>query len=142
VAVETRRGKVLGGTLAGRFGLKICALLIFFFGTYWISAELVPPAPAANNNLAWSLATNRDPTKRDGEMAVKLAEDACQRTQFKETIMVGTLAAAYAESGRFDEAIATAQQACALATKNGETNLLKRNQELLELYNAHKPARD
>jgi peptidoglycan/LPS O-acetylase OafA/YrhL len=142
VAAGTRRGKISPGTLAGPFGLKICAVLIFFLGTYWISAELVPPAPGANNNLAWSLATNPDPTKRDGEMAVKLAEDACQRTDFKETIMVGTLAAAYAESGRFDEAIATAQQACALATKNGETNLLKRNQELLELYNAHKPARE
>jgi peptidoglycan/LPS O-acetylase OafA/YrhL len=141
VAAGTRRMEFLAETITGRFGLKFCALLMFIFGTYWISAELVPPAPGANNNLAWSLATNPDPTKRDGALAVKLAEDACQRTEFKQTIIVGTLAAAYAESGRFDEAIATAQQACELAEKNGETNLLQKNRELLERYRAHKTAR-
>ncbi|MGB7748640.1 MAG: hypothetical protein WBN75_15300 [Verrucomicrobiia bacterium] len=53
--------------------------------------------------------------------------------------MVGTLAAAYAEAGRFDEAISTGQKACVLATALGETNLLMRNQELVNLYQAHKP---
>ena len=32
-----------------------------------------------------------------------------------------------------------AQKACALAEKSGEPELLKRNQELLELYRAHQP---
>jgi hypothetical protein len=49
------------------------------------------------------------------------------------------LAAAYAEAGRFDEAVAAGQKACALATELGETNLLKRNQELVILYQAHQP---
>ena len=53
--------------------------------------------------------------------------------------MVGTLAAAYAEAGRFDEAIATGQKACALASELGETNLLKSNLELIALYQAHRP---
>ena len=53
--------------------------------------------------------------------------------------MVGTLAAAYAEAGRFDEAIATAQKACELAARNGEANLLQKNQQLLELYQNHQP---
>ena len=48
-------------------------------------------------------------------------------------------AAAYAEAGRFDEAIATGQKACALAEKNGETNLLKNNQNLIALYQKHQP---
>jgi hypothetical protein len=52
---------------------------------------------------------------------------------------MGTLAAAYAEAGRFDEAMATAQKACALAEKSGDQELLKRNQELLELYRARQP---
>jgi hypothetical protein len=55
------------------------------------------------------------------------------------SFFVGTLAAAYAEAGRFDDAIAAAQKACALASKNGTQGLLKRNQQLLELYRAHKP---
>ena len=53
--------------------------------------------------------------------------------------MVGTLAAAYAEAGRFDEAIATGQKACALASESGETNLLKSNQALIALYQKHQP---
>ena len=53
--------------------------------------------------------------------------------------IVGTLAAAYAEAGRFDDAISTAEKACALASESGDPDLLKKNQELLALYRAHKP---
>jgi hypothetical protein len=56
--------------------------------------------------------------------------------------MIGPIAAAYAEAGRFDEAIATAQRACALAAQKNETNLLANNLELLEGYKKHQPYRD
>jgi tetratricopeptide (TPR) repeat protein len=95
--------------------------------------------PVVNNNFAWSLATNPDATKRNGTLAVTLAEAACRNTHYQQTALVGSLAAAYAEAGRFDEAIATGQKACALASERGETNLLKRNQELVTLYQAHQP---
>ncbi len=95
-----------------------------------------------NNNLAWSMATNPDASKRDGPLAVKLAEGACQNTHYQETVMVGTLAAAYAEAGRFDDAIATAQKACQLAAKAGDQKLLKSNQDLLALYQKHQPYRE
>jgi tetratricopeptide (TPR) repeat protein len=108
--------------------------------------EIEPDFPetrdsAENNNMAWSLATNPEARKRNGALAVKLAGAACQRTHYQQTIMVGTLAAAYAEAGRFDEAILTAQRACELAGKNGETNLLQKNGELLALYQNHQPYR-
>jgi tetratricopeptide (TPR) repeat protein len=90
-----------------------------------------------NNNMAWSFATDPDASKRNGPLAVKLAEAACRMTHYQTTIMVGTLAAAYAEAGRFDEAIATAQKACALASKAGDEKLLKNNQALLALYLKH-----
>jgi len=126
----------------GRYCLMSGALLVFIVGSFLVSAKLVPPAPAENNNLAWALATDLDATKRNGELAVKLAEDACQRTHYQVTIMVGTLAAAYAEAGRFDDAVLTAQQACKLAEKNGETNLLRKNMELLVGYQNHQPYRE
>jgi hypothetical protein len=69
---------------------------------------------------------------------VGYAERACELTHYGVTPIVGTLAAAYAGAGRFDEAIATAKKACALAEKQGEQDLLKRNQELLALYRAHR----
>jgi tetratricopeptide (TPR) repeat protein len=95
--------------------------------------------PGTLNNLAWALATSPDSRNRDGARAVKLAEVACQQTQYQQTILIGTLAAAYAEAGRFDDAISTAQKACDRALEQGETNLLARNKELLALYQTHRP---
>jgi tetratricopeptide (TPR) repeat protein len=91
------------------------------------------------NELAWIFATNPDPKLRNSQFAVRLAKRACELTNYKQTICVGTLAAAYAEAGQFDDAIVTAQKACDLATQHGEKDLLQKNQELLELYRAHKP---
>jgi len=91
------------------------------------------------NNLAWLLATCSDGGIRDGKRAVQLAEHACKSTQSKVTVFLGTLAAAYAEAGRFDEAIATAQKACANASAKRETQLLQSNQNLLALYQQHQP---
>jgi len=94
---------------------------------------------AENNNFAWSLATNPEAGKRNGALAVTLAEGACRRTHYQVTVMVGTLAAAYAEAGRFEEAIATAQKAITLARQNGESNLLQKNRQLLGFYLKHQP---
>ena len=55
--------------------------------------------PDALNNLAWILAANPDPQARNGRKAVELAQRACKLTGFKQPLMVGTLAAAYAEAG-------------------------------------------
>ncbi|HTA94624.1 MAG TPA: hypothetical protein VK769_00725, partial [Verrucomicrobiae bacterium] len=74
-----------------------------------------------------------------GARAIQIAERACELTHYQKTIYIGTLAAAYAEAGKFDDAIATARKACDLAGRNGETDLLRTNQGLLELYRAHKP---
>jgi Tfp pilus assembly protein PilF len=98
-----------------------------------------PDSVEALNNLAWLFATSEDPAFRDGPRAVQLAQHACELTAWKQTILIGTLAAAYAEAGRFAEAIATAERACASASQKGEQTLLERNRQLLELYRAGKP---
>jgi protein O-mannosyl-transferase len=104
---------------------------------YIAALKLQPDSPEIQNNLAWLFATCPNKKIRDGNLAVKYSQQACELTQFKKTIFIGTLAAAYAEAEKFDDAIATAQRACDLATKNGETDLLQKNQELLERYRAH-----
>jgi tetratricopeptide (TPR) repeat protein len=96
------------------------------------------------NNLAWLLATCPDATVRNGPEAVQLAGRACALTQYKKTVYLGTLAAACAEAGRFDDAILNAQKACDNASAQGETELLAANQKLLALYQNqqayHEPA--
>jgi tetratricopeptide (TPR) repeat protein len=107
--------------------------------SYHLALQTHPDLPELLNNLAWLLATCPDAHLRDGAQAVQYAEHACELTHYRVTPMVGSLAAAYAEAGRFDAAMATAEKACALAEKSGEAGLLQRNQELLLLYRKHQP---
>jgi len=98
-----------------------------------------PDLLLALNELAWVLAAGCDASLRNGPEAVQLAEKACRLTRYCEPHMVNTLAAAYAEAGRFSEAIATAEKACARAAASGDRALLERNQQLLELFRRGQP---
>jgi tetratricopeptide (TPR) repeat protein len=106
---------------------------------YQKALQIKPDSLEVLNNLAWLLATCPDAHIRDGVQAVKYAGRACALTHYQKTIMVGTLAAAYAEAGRFDDAVAAAEKACALASAAGEPDLLEKNQKLLALYRARQP---
>jgi Flp pilus assembly protein TadD len=101
--------------------------------------KLNPELAVAMNNLAWILATGADDALRDGAEAVRLAERACELTHYDESLFIGTLAAAYAEAGRFPEAVTTAEKAEQLATSAGLTAVAAKNRQLLELYRAGKP---
>ncbi|HEX4342657.1 MAG TPA: tetratricopeptide repeat protein [Verrucomicrobiae bacterium] len=100
---------------------------------------LNPDLPESLNNLAWLQATSPDDGVRDGAEAVQHAERACRLTDFKETAMISTLAAAYAEAGRFPEAITSAEMALKLQTAAGETQFADINRHLLGLYRSGKP---
>ncbi len=93
----------------------------------------------AYNNLAWMLAAYPDPQIRNGPEAVTLAERACRLTHDEIPFYVGTLAAAYAEAGRFSDAVATAEKARDLARKAGLEKVAERNEQLLELYRSGRP---
>jgi tetratricopeptide (TPR) repeat protein len=109
---------------------------------YEEALRLRPDAPEILNNLAWLRATHPQAEFRNGAEAVRLAERACELTRRKEAVLVGTLAAAYAEAGRFPEAVQAAEEAMALASTAGQTNLALTNQKLLQLYRAGQAHRD
>jgi len=109
---------------------------------YREALRLKPENLEALNNLAWFLATHPQAEFRNGAQAVELAERACRLTSFKVPSVIGTLAAAYAEAGRFDEAAKSALQASTLAAMLGEASLAATNQTLLKLYQAGKAYRD
>ncbi len=98
-----------------------------------------PDQAEALNNLAWILATSPENGVRDGGEAVRCAERACHLTAFKRTEMVSTLAAAYAEAGRFPEAVRAAETAGKLAADTGEIHMVDINNQLLRLYRAGIP---
>jgi protein O-mannosyl-transferase len=95
--------------------------------------------PEVLNNLAWLLATSSDPTVRDGAQAVQLAEQACRLSQGREARPLGTLAAAYAEAGRFSDAAVAAQKAIEAARASGDSQLATMGTQLLRLFRAGKP---
>jgi tetratricopeptide (TPR) repeat protein len=63
------------------------------------------------NNLAWILAASPQASVRDGKKAVELAYRARELTRGADPNVLRTLSAAYAETGQFHEAAATALQA-------------------------------
>jgi hypothetical protein len=116
---------------------------------YYQVLQLDTNSIIALNNLAWLRATAADARLRNGPEAVQLAERACNLAHGTEPSLFGILAAAYAESGRFQDAVATARIAGKVAlgerlvqfagghtvTKANEQVLFAvRNQQLLELY--------
>jgi tetratricopeptide (TPR) repeat protein len=101
--------------------------------------ELDTNSDTALNNLACLRATASDPGFRNGNEAVRLAERACSLTQYKDPFLITTLAAAYAEAGRFDDAVVTARKAHAMALAQGLKELAAQEEQLLELYKSGRP---
>ena len=91
------------------------------------------------NNMAWRFAAFPDPRLRNGKYAVRLATRACEITGYKTNNCVLTLAVAYAEDSRFDDAISTIQLASSLASAAGQPELVKQYQGLLDLFRSHQP---
>ena len=107
---------------------------------YRRAVDISPNDRDAVTNLAWLLATCPDDAVRDGPTAVVLAEGLCQATRYREPILMDILAAAYAEAGRFPQAIATATAALK-RTGPGQKVLAQSIRLRLEGYRAGKPYR-
>jgi tetratricopeptide (TPR) repeat protein len=91
---------------------------------------------------AWSLATRPDPGHRDGAQAVLIAEAICRMTHQTYVRGLDTLAAAYAEAGRFSEARAAIGRAIRLASSSSDKTQLSAMSGRLKLYEKGVPFRD
>jgi tetratricopeptide (TPR) repeat protein len=101
--------------------------------------EIKPGFPEALNNLAWVLATSSQGLLRNGGQAVELAERANRLTGGDNPVILHTLAAAYAEAGRFGDALRSDQKAVALARAAGQPDLVEQINVELKLYAAGLP---
>ena len=108
---------------------------------YQKAFELQPQFITARGNLAWLLATWPEPSVRNGGRAVALVEQANQFSKDKDPLILRTLAAAYAEAGRFPEAVLTAKQALALAVAQSNPGLTNVLQKEIGLYQTNSPCR-
>jgi protein O-mannosyl-transferase len=112
--------------------------------TYWQrSVETEPDKAEAAARLAWIYATCSNARLRDGERAVKLAEHARQVGGANDPGLLRILAAAYAEGGRFAEAIETVQLGLnAARTQSAAGPLLEALQSDLQLYQQNMAVRE
>ncbi len=101
---------------------------------YQQALRIEPKWPEAANAKAWVQATHLEPAKRDGRNALELAEQACEATAEREPRFLDTLAAAYAETGEFDRAVAIAARAEALASSAQQAGLAQAVRERLRKY--------
>jgi tetratricopeptide (TPR) repeat protein len=104
--------------------------------------QLQPDCVPALNRAAWLLATQGDPRIRNGREALRLAQRACDLTGNTNAHSLNTLAAAYAEIGQFDQAVATAQRALASAHAQSQPEVAGIIQKLLEMYQRKTPYRE
>ena len=94
------------------------------------------------NQLAWVLATCPVESIRNGAEAVDLAQRAVRLPDGQEPAILDTLAAAYAEAGRFSEAVETMKRAVSLASARGNTALADIIRGRIKLYQAGSPYRE
>jgi len=121
--------------------LRETGRLMEALGHYDEALRIKPDSVSALTNLALIRATDGDPQLRNGEEAVRLAERACALTGRDNVGCLDTLAAAYAEARRFDDAVTTAEQAVALARSANQEALADEIVSRVALYRDRRPYR-
>jgi len=108
---------------------------------YRESLRLKPNNPGSLTGLSWILATSEKSEFRNGAEAVRLAKRACELTNYRNPETLNILAAAYAETGRFTEAVEIAQKAIELCVSSGNEGRAKNIARLQKSYKAGQPCR-
>jgi tetratricopeptide (TPR) repeat protein len=96
----------------------------------------------ALDHLAWILATNTNEKIRNPAQALQMAEKAFVLTKGQQPIILDTLGAAYAEIGKFDQALNTARRGLQLAMAAGDHLLAETLRERITLYESRQPVRE
>jgi len=96
------------------------------------SLEFATNSDMCFNNLAWLLSVAPDAKLRNGKLAVEYATRACELSDWKNAYDVGTLAAAYAETGSFAEAVNWEKKAILIGFPLKENEQAHRELDLFE----------
>lgn len=105
------------------------------------AARLKPDYTEALSELAWLLASNPDPIQRNGARSLELARRSLELGATNQPRTWAALDVAYAETGRFTDAIDAAGRAFQLAAAQGQSNVCQAAEERLKLYKNQKPYR-
>ncbi len=110
---------------------------------HWRKALAIEPRrSSALVGMAWLLATTPDPALSNGPEAIALATRAQDLSPEGDPIVLDTLAAAYAETGQFQEALTIANRALDLAIDRKDESLANAIHSRILLYETSMPFRD
>lgn len=104
---------------------------------YQKAVDLAPTEARFYNQYAWMLAACPQPAYRDGPRAVELALRGCELTNWEDANILDTLASAYAECGRFDDAVTWATK----ALERADAQLKEAVREHVQLFRKRRPVR-
>jgi tetratricopeptide (TPR) repeat protein len=90
------------------------------------------------NNFAWVLATSTEDAIRNGKRALEMGLKACELTEYQQAHILSTLAAAYAETGDFENAVKWSQKSVDL----GDPDIQEQLKQELNSYQQKKPWRE
>jgi tetratricopeptide (TPR) repeat protein len=108
---------------------------------YAQALRLDPRWPVAANEAAWRLTTQPEGRSRFGALGLQFARQICDATQGRDANYLDTLAAAYAETGHFEDARAAAREALRQAAAGFPAGI-PAMESRLRLYERRQPFRD
>lgn len=108
---------------------------------YRKALQLNPEMTQVLYNLSWLLSSYEDKRYRDGNEALELAKELCKITRNSQPLALDVLAAAYAETGRFNEAVFAVKRALEMSLQVGPDELISGLKNRLNLYQNKRPYR-
>lgn len=107
-----------------------------------LDAALERASPGEKNIFAWELSVSTDSVLRNGALAVEIMESLLQDAEYRVPNLLDTLAAAYAEAGRFDEAVDVQLEAIAALPADAAGAAVEGMHERVELYRSGQAYRE
>ena len=101
--------------------------------------RIEPDSDAAMNNLAWILTVFKENEFHDPKVAIQLAQQCCELTNYENPNFLDTLSVAYAAAAKFPQAIETAKKALDIASAAGQEKAAERILMHLNLFKAAQP---
>jgi tetratricopeptide (TPR) repeat protein len=113
------------------------------FGVLEAGGDSCRERVVVSNALAYALATSPKESLRDGPRAVRLAQAVVAETEGRHPDYIDTLAAAFAETGAFDRAIAEQRRAIAMFEGHDvPEGVIEAFQRHLAAFEAGQPVRE
>jgi spermidine synthase len=106
---------------------------------FYEALRLKPDSAAALSGIASILVNHPDPAVRDPNRAIEFASRAAALTGYNDSVVLETLAAAFAAAGQFDRAAITLQIAVDLASAGGDDEFAARLRRELHRYKQSRP---